>query len=110
MKHFSIFLKESKLDKILDKILSKILSKYENELNENSCMGKLKSAISEFIEIEEFKKLVDPRKKGITINGEFRGGENGSSHIILNCESKKINLSDMIDDLNKNLKQINLSL
>jgi len=93
----------------LDKVLNKILSKYE-DLNEDICIGKIKSAIAEFIEIKEFKPIIDHRKQGITINGEFRGGENGSKHIELNCPSKKLNLEDIISDLNKNLKQINDSL
>ena len=96
---------ESKLDKVLDKILSK----YE-ELNESTCLMRIKSAISEFIEIQEFKPLIDPRKRGITINGEFRGGETGSKHVELNCPSKKLNLKDIISDLNKNIKTINDSL
>jgi len=107
MQKFKLVLEKIKREKQLDKILKSILKENNKNLTEGSCFDALKLAISEFIEIEEFKPLIDPRKKGITINGEFRGGENGSKHVILNCSFP---LNKVIKDLNKNIKTINDSL
>jgi len=107
MQGFKSVLKENKRKKQLDKILKSILKENIVDLTEGSCFSALKSAIVEFIEIKEFKPLIDPRKKGITINGEFRGGESGSKHVIMNCSFK---LDRVIEDLNKNIKTINDSL
>lgn len=98
---FKTYLKESRLDKLIDNILSKY-----NDLYESTCTNKIKSSIVEFIEISEFKPLIDKRKQGITINGEFRGGENGSKHIEVSCLKPKI-LKKVIEDLNNNIRRIN---
>lgn len=100
---FKKYLNESRLEKVLNDILSKYIN--EN-ITEGDCLNKLKSAISEFIEILEFKPIIDSRKIGITINGEFRGGDNGSKHIVLNCIDKK-QVDSIVSDLNKNINTIN---
>jgi len=101
---FKTYLKESRLDKLIDNILSKY-----NDLREGTCVNRIKSAIAEFIEISEFKPLIDRRKRGITINGEFRGGESGSKHIEVDCFEPKM-LKKIIEDLNNNIQRINDSL
>ena len=104
---FKKYLRESRLDKLLDKIIKKHINE-DTGLSESSCVDKIKSAIADFIEIMEFKWIIDPRKTGITINGEFRGGEEGSKHIELDC--KDIDIKSLIEDLNTNIDKINYCL
>ena len=95
--------KEKELEKILKEVLNENYKVYES-----SCLEKIKKAIQEFIEIAEFKPIIDKRKIGITINGEFRGGEKGSKHLELKCTGMDIN--KIINGLNKNIDRINKNL